>query len=801
MFSREGVYVEQVVGELTEPLDVERFRSAWSDAVQAFDALRLRFRFPQGAPATCFVNADVRLLYSVEDLRVPGVAAATRLEAFLAADRGRGIDVRSDSLMRVTVLLLDDVSWAFVWTVHHAIIDGNSYAPVIRRVFDTYGRLAEDGRPPVGPSFATFSRWLAAQDFTEGVRRFDEMLEGAIRSTPPPLLSEAPPTGSGRKAEVRVRLSVDASAAVVAGAQAAAATLTTVLHLAWGLLLARYSGDRDVVFATTWSGRSGSLEGVGQIVGPCVNTLPVRVVCAPGATVRDTIANLRRQQVSLRPYRNTPFSKLAASRGAAALRMSTLVVFDPARFDTALGQEWSNRRFWSRSGTDYVLGLAGHIDRGELVLDLDYDVGFYDQTTARRLLDEVVRLLGGVTENQAADPLDLPLLDPETEMALTVHEAARERRADAPSPIVRFFEIAAARPDAVAIVEANGPSVTYGALARRVKAVAATIPSGADGQPALVGVCAPRSIEAVVALLAVHAAGAAFLPLDPAYPAARLDYLIRDAAPSAVLVTLEAAGRLGVWSHLGRPIVGEALEDAGRPANPNPDALAYVIYTSGSTGEPKGVCVPHGALASHAESAISTYTLCPTDRVLQFSALSVDVAIEEIFPTLAAGATLVLRDDAMGNSGRECLDAMGRLGVTVANLPTAFWRLMLTDPTAHAWPEALRLLIVGGERVSLDDLRAFRAARTGHIRWINGYGPTETTITSTSYDDAGGDHGEGAVPIGRPWAGVSHFVLDEQRRCVPPGAVGELFIGGAGLALGYLRRPALTAERFPPHPF
>jgi amino acid adenylation domain-containing protein len=480
-------------------------------------------------------------------------------------------------------------------------------------------------------------------------------------------------------------------------------------------------------------------------------------------------------------------------------------VFDQESFGAALareGERWTRRRLWTRSQTSYALALAARLEQGELVLDLEYDVTLFDPQTARRLLEEYQRLLIGLTEQPAADPLGLPMLDPVMEAELISAQVARERGTDAPTPTIRILEIAESRPDAVAIVEAEGASITYGELARRVRQLAATLVTS-PSPTAPIAVFAPRSIDAIVALLAVHAAGAAFLPLDEAFPLARLEYLTRDAGVSTVLVTAATAGRVAAWAGLERRIDGAPAPavPATLPGRPDPDAAAYVIYTSGSTGAPKGVVVQHSALANFTESAIATYGLGPQDRVLQFSALSVDFSMEEIFPTLAAGATLVLRNDAMARNVRTCLDTITRLNVTVADLPTAFWRLMVADPTAAAWPDSLRLVIVGGEQVSAGDLRLFRSGGTSHIRWMNGYGPTEATVTTTSYEDSGPLHETGVVPIGRPWPGVSHFVLDEQRRLVPPGGIGELYIGGATLARGYLDRPELTAERFPGHPF
>lgn len=803
-----GIYVEQVVGELDEACDPGRFCDAWLIAIRSFDALRLRFRWPQrGAPEQRVGSAGT-LEFSVVDLRGSAAPARVKIEDFLAADRDRGIDVRSDALMRVSVLQLGQQAWAFVWTAHHAIIDGTSYPTVLRCVFDAYDGLAPAGPAPGAPSFAAFVRWLASCDVSESLTRFDALLEGFEAPTPLPLQTGTTDQPVRTTSELRGRLPAPVTASLLEAARAAGATPNTLVQLAWGLLLCRYAGTDDVVFSTTWSGRSVPLAGVERVVGPCVNSLPVRVTIPPGDTVRDAIARLRAQHVALRADRHVPLQALGDGRGSrrSHLRMATNVVFDATRLDTAFPRDddrWARRRFWSRSRTSFALGLAAHLAGEELVLDLEYDTDRYSDSVARRLLAEYERVLASLAERPLADPLGLPLLAPATEAELTTVAAAREGRATADTPLLRILEVAAATPDAVAVVQIDGVSVTYRELVDRAVALAArTWPPGV-ARPGLVGVLVPRSIDAIVAVLAVHAGGGAFLPLDPSYPPGRLSYIVADAGLTTVLVTAATAGRVPGAAGVERRIDDGAVEPVAphHVAAPDPDDLAYVIYTSGSTGEPKGVCIPHGALASHAHSAVAIYELRPSDRVLQFTPLSVDVSIEEIFPTLAAGATLVLRDEVMSNSARHCFATLDRLGVTVANLPTAFWQHMVRSAAATSWPDALRLVIVGGERVVPGDLQAFREAGTSHIRWINGYGPTEATITSTSYDDAEGAHDASILPIGRPWPGVSHFLLDRHRRPVPPGAVGELFIGGGGLASGYLHRPQLTAERFVEHPF
>jgi aspartate racemase len=328
----------------------------------------------------------------------------------------------------------------------------------------------------------------------------------------------------------------------------------------------------------------------------------------------------------------------------------------------------------------------------------------------------------------------------------------------------------------------------------------------------LVAICLPRGIEAIVSMLAVLKCGAAFVPLDPAYPVTHRAHKLADSGP-LLLITLQTLSGM-MPPHAAREIHLDAQTVLQRlqiehahdlPVVVDRESAAYVIYTSGSTGKPKGVVIPHGALRNHADAVIERYALVPQDRVLQFASLSFDICIEEIFPTLAIGATLVLHDVATSSRVDDFLASIEDRRVTLLNLPTAFWHeLVLAQPLwRKPFPECVRLLVVGGERAS----RALHRRWVDNVgprpRWMNAYGPTEATVTATVYEPAAhpGNDKEAELPIGLPLSNTRCHVLDENLKPVPPGEEGELCIGGESLALGYLNLPELTAQRFVPDPF
>jgi amino acid adenylation domain-containing protein len=807
-----GVNIEQIVWELDHVPDAARFRAAWQSALDAFDALRLSFVWPgSGGEPLQSVVASVRVPFQKVDWPAQSSTQPDhRLESFLAQDRRAGLDLSSVPLMRVSLLVWARCRAVCVWTVHHAVIDGNSYAAVLQRVLDDYARLhglaqvPGDSRPP----FTDFLRWLESYDSEPGKKHFADLLRDFGEPTPLPLQEDSGRTAENRSSLTSLSLDLEATAKLHAAAQTTASSPTTLVQLAWALLLSRYSGADDVLFGATWSGRARTIEQAARVVGPFINTLPVRVRLSDAGTVRDLLGVLRQQHLALRPFQHTALGDIRAASPLApfAQLFQTNVVFDKERFYTALPQQdgrWRGHKIWSRSQTSIPLVLAAYFVDGALVMDLEYDVGLYTDQTARRLLADYRRLLTNISLSLDDSPYTVPMLDPSRCAQLTVEESRRERLPAGRSAVERIFERASSNPRATAVRELR-LEISYAELEGRVRRLSGVLRARGVERGVVVGVLLPRSIDAVVSLLAVHVAGGAFVPLDPAAPRQSLEFIVRDSGAKAVLVCGETRGRLEsaheIELDIESPAVTRAQDPPGPLAFPESTSLAYVIYTSGSTGEPNGVCVSHGALANHLEATLDRFALGPHDRVLQFTPLTFDVFLEEMLPTLVAGATLVLRSDGMANSARGFFDGVLAEGITVLNLPTAFWHQLVRAEHVK-WPSCLRLVVVGGEQVSPEAHRLFRAADTGHIRWLNAYGPTEAAITSTCYDDAEHDHTDEFIPIGRPLPGVSHFVLDPYMRLAPVGQSGQLYIGGAGLASGYLNREELTRLRFVEHPF
>ncbi|HYH81173.1 MAG TPA: amino acid adenylation domain-containing protein, partial [Longimicrobium sp.] len=364
-----------------------------------------------------------------------------------------------------------------------------------------------------------------------------------------------------------------------------------------------------------------------------------------------------------------------------------------------------------------------------------------------------------------------------------------------------LFEARAAHAPCAPAVAHAGRTLSFAGLDRRASAVAARLRALGVGPEARVAVLLERGPELAAALLGVLKAGGAYVPLDPEYPAERIAYVLEDSGAVAVLT--DAVDALPPASPRGVDVASilDAEGDGFEPVAVDPDGLAYVIYTSGSTGRPKGVGVTHRSLVSHNRAAAALFGLTPADSVAQIASIGFDISVEEIFPTWAAGGTVVFRPAEVPGFGAGFLRWIAHEGITVLNLPTAFWHAWVADlaSAGAAPPPSLRLVVVGGERARPAALAEWHRLAGGRVRWINSYGPTEATVTATAWEPAGESAGE--VPIGAAIANTRAYVLDGAMRPVAGGEAGELFLGGEGVARGYLGRPALTAERFVPDAF
>ena len=799
-------------------LDSAALRSALTQLVTRHEALRTRFvAGPDGRPVAV-VDEPAPAELSISDVSHHADPSA---EAARLASEATRAPFRLDRgpLLRVRLLRLAPQAHVFWICIHHIVVDGWSLGILfgeLSHLYSRYSRGLPDDLPPV-PQPGSFARaqrrWMSTAACSQEEAWWAARLAGAPAEHAIPLDRPRPVVPGREAGRVVVTLAPDLGPRIASLGRREGATPFMVVLAALFALMHRWSGEADCCLGCPVAGRDRPEWQ--QMVGFLVNTLVYRETVLPDERFGDLLGRVCRSVVETLSRQELPFDRVVEVSGAArrpgvnplfqvmlsydnmrkpALRMGDLIV---GRFDVPYLTSKFDLTFEFEDGED---GLRAAIE---------YDAALFDPASVARLGAQLGRMLAAVVDDPMLPVADIALASAAERRMMLAAGAGPALPVVPPTLLEAFAARAAAAPDAPAIL-AGDEELTYAALASCASRLARRLTAGGVRSGDLVGLCLERSVAAVVSMLAIWQAGAAWVPLDPAGPPDRLRLVLQDAAPRHLLTLEDNVPRL--TTTLGRTdisIIGVAADciEAGieHPAwlaggagqiGLEAGAVAYVIYTSGSTGKPKGVVVTHANLANLCVAVAHRDRLVADDRVLHFASTQFDVALEEIAPTLWAGAALTPWEGGEAElDPRAFVACIARQRLTILNLPTAYWHL-LADTTL---PECVRLCIVGGEAASPEALRRWRR-HNSLVAWANAYGPTEATVTATTFmlspSEAAPPEG-GRLPIGRPLANIRAWVLDAGLRPVAPGIPGELYIGGAGVAQGYRGQPEVTAERFP----
>lgn len=821
LVDRPWVNLEQIVCRLNdEPMQVEAMRAAWTSLAARHEALRCVFRW-QGLdqPMQFALENPTIALKEVDLSPLDPKTQDQALADFLKMDRDLGVDLTAAPGWHLTWFRLGARKSVLVWTVHHAIMDGGSWKMLLREVFDDYtARLA--GADPVkvpltGASFGTFCTELAKLPTAQAKAHFQTALAGFDAANHVDI--DTPPTAqSNRKKLIDVRLPVEVGQALAQKAETTDTTVATLVLAAWGLVVARASNRTDAVIGVVRSGRH-SVKDTARTAGCLINTLPTRITTASDLTIDGLLQTVRADQIALRPYQHTSLADLGTWTEVPAgnALFETSVLFDPGTLHqslTALGGIWATRSFDLLEEGALPLSLALYQD-ADMLCRLEYDPTLYSRASAQRLLGYLTTLLGafttlpGDTVLSEVQMLSVAEMDDVLDLAAPAIDPAHPF---VPLDcLVTTFEQTAQRRAGETALSQIGLShlVSYSDLDQRANKLAHLLRASSIGPGDLVALCLTRSVDYVVSMLAVMKSGAAFLPVDPSYPTASIEHMLSDSAASLILTNSadQPTGASAPMLLLDQSAeIATQSDHAPDRTGFDPERTAYVIYTSGSTGLPKGVPISHRALCGHIAAINAAFAMTHSDHTLQFASLSFDVSIEEILPSLMVGGTLILRDsritESMGAFFQACKDS----DITVLNLPTAFWHILVDhmELTGAALPASVRLLIVGGEAISPTVLARFNAL-VPNLRCLNGYGTTEATITSTLYDTGNTNTlaPNEDIPVGRPLAHARAYILSPDGALAPKGAAGALWLGGMSISPGYLNRPELNATRFRADPF
>uniref|UniRef100_UPI0036DE2A6C amino acid adenylation domain-containing protein n=1 Tax=Photorhabdus sp. RM322S TaxID=3342825 RepID=UPI0036DE2A6C len=792
-------------------LNIAAWQQALNTVFARHEALRTVFISVDGKPQVRLLAEDSGLPLVQHDLR-GHPEADTVLEQLITETASAPFDLSQKALIRAVLIRLADDDYQFLLTQHHIVSDGWSVTILIRELNALYTAFLAgqpNPLPPLAiqyPDYAVWQhQWLSAERTQTQSDYWRTVLADAPVLLDLPTDRPRPPEQSFVGQAVPVRFDPALTAALKQLSQQHGVTLFMTVLSAWGIVLSRLSGQEDIVIGTPSAGRSR--QEVEPLIGFFVNTLALRMTVSDELTVAEYLTQVRETALAAQAHQDLPFEQVVD------------IVQPPRRLaHTPLFQvmfAWQNNEYM-----DWVLpnlavspvDKAVDIVKFDIELDLyekgggisgtlSYSSALFDQSTIERHKGYLQAVLQAMVTNAQQKMGNIDMLAPaERQLLLNTWNVTATPYPDALCIHHLFEQQAEKTPDATAL-EYQGQYLSYAELNTRANRLAHQLITLGIGPEQRVAICVARSPVMIISLLAVLKAGGAYVPLDTTYPAERLTYILSDSTPSVIL-----ADRVG-QSILCDKVLAELtvldptvqLEQPG--SNPQvsaltPQHLAYVIYTSGSTGQPKGVMVEHQALYQRTLGVNELYGVTAQDRVLQFAAFAFDVSVEECFSALCHGATLVIRDDDWLASIPEFIALARQHRITVMFLPTLFWSELAANE--RELPDVLRLIIIGSEAVRKHAIQDWFRQEDYQPRLLNAYGPTENTVTATCQEISSPSED---CAIGRPLQNTCIYLLDKRRQPVPLGSMGEIYIGGVGVARGYLNLPELTAECFLIDPF
>ncbi len=791
---RSGSYVQQVTICSRESLDEDSLGRAWLALVRRHRALRTSFVIGESAMPRMRIHEEVELGIALADWRsLDDAQREHRWRELLLTERQAGFELAHPPLMRVAICQLGDSETRVLWTYHHAILDGRSRVALLRELFELYQQKPSDQTvdQPAPPPYELFAEWAALRGGAPGTEAFwRNALAGIDGPTPAP--GDAHTDGAwdardSRPNTVSRRLDAQLSTALRDMASAHGLTPATILQGCYAALLSQEADSDDLLFAATRAGRRSAPFDARDMIGLLMVTSLVRLRLQPQETVSQWLTSVREFNLSVHDFEHAPLSELRrwSEIPRPAPLAETLFSFERASTNSLLraaDPAWERRDVELIEQLDFPLTIKASGDE-QILLEVLHDEARVPTREVARIIGRYEELVRACVENPGTSVASVCELAPERRRRLSgeMHEPP----AAAELVPARIREQILSHPDRVA-VEHGGQRLSYGEIGARTERLATRLAELGARSGTRVGVAMERTPELICAVLAVQRTGAAYVPLDPRYPAERLASMLDDSGVQVVVTDSRSQAALGTPERCA-----VLVADGPQTSHPAPapassvaaDDLSHLIYTSGSTGKPKAVMVEHRAVAQLTAWAEATFSDEERDGMLASTSLSFDLSVFEILVTLALGGRVVLVEDILALSEPN----FGNQVAFVNSVPSALSELL----RARELPRSVRTVGLAGEALPSALVDRLYAQPSVQAVW-NLYGPSEDTTYSTAHRCAPGER----PLIGRPLPGTQTYIVDRHLRPVPEGVAGELLLGGVGLARGYLNRPELTADRF-----
>ncbi len=813
-----ALYNISPVLRLKGKLNFEALEKSFNEIIRRHEALRTTFDKDGDAPVQVIAPELNIKIEMIEPETANAILNDSEINRIALKESQIPFNLSTGPLLRVKLLRVAEEDHVLILTKHHIISDNWSTGLMVHEMMQLYSAFTQ-GQPSPLPElavqYADFAfwqrKWLSGKTLENQAAYWREQLKDAPPVLDMPLDKPRPAYQTYNGSFKTFTLSGATHKALNELSRQQEATLFMTTLAAFQVLLMRWTGQEDFCIGSPIANRNR--KETEAMLGVFINTLVLRSIVPGELPFKELLNNTKTMTLDAYAHQDIPFETLVEELKperdmSHSPFFQAMFVMNNARVDKLElpGLELSLLEIDNKTTKfDLILNMT-ESDEG-LLCKMEYNTDLFFPETIDRLIAQYRTLLEGILRNPESAVSRLPMLTEKEEQKLVTEWGQSHQSATAEVPVHILFERQAKQSPQADALKIKDETYSYSELNSRANQLARHLVKRRLQQGEIVGVCAERSAEMLIALLAVLKAGAVYLPLDPSYPEERLRYMLSDSG-AGFLLTQEALKHKLSTENIETVLLDSDWETIQREETSNISVpiesgdTAYLIYTSGSTGQPKGVEAPHGAFAAHCVDMCQHYNLTDDDNVLQFAALNFDASLEQILPPLMSGSTLIMRDSEIWDTHTFSKN-IAKYDLTVINPPTAYWAQLAADWVNE--PELLpdnriRLVIVGGDVLRPEALKHWYQTPLKNIRLLNAYGPTETIITASTFEVPPGFSAE-KVPVGKPCANRIFYVLDKQKKPVAAGVPGELYIGGSALAKGYLGRETLTAERFIANPF